>query len=952
MARVHSGSIIQASTFKKNDASPLDDRAVVENKSDLITSSVWTVNNTDTRYEGMLVFVEGVSTPSEKGVYVLTNGLSPNTDESWLKLQNGSGTDTWRGIYVGDILHVGTGTETKAMNFSAGPNVTIAYEAAGTSSGQSGSNEFFNIKLSASNTASAADDILHGSNSGTQITYAPYPSATATTEWINNNGGKIYLGANNPTQTNRLNYNGYFYANKLYSGGTEVKVKQTAVTSPTASGNATSFIDAISQDTNGNITVTKKSLGMATTTAVGGIKVGNVITTPSNASTTDTDTEKRYAVLIDKDGLAYANVPWTDTTYSLPLAANGTLGGIQIGYTQSGKNYPVQLSNEKAYVNVPWTDTTYSSGNEITVNSSNNINHDVKLSSAFTGTTSSTTISGFGGSDTIKVPTLSINQYGHVTSASEASITITMPESKILAYTAPTYPTNHISSTYQSIITNNAIAVNTSYDNAFNKLDNKIAGLTQELITDIEDETRYYAKCSTATASGTLQMSALIVENRGFILLNGTKIDVYFQNTQTQTRGKLRIEGSNGYSEYKELIYENDFFNTSLINSGTTLALVYDSGSITIGGTVYTGFFRVVGGVGGGGSTWRNVKVKTSPDSTAFEVLNTASPLALTLTAGSNITLTPHVSTGSQYDGEIQIDASVPIMTGATISSGGQSGIVPAPTSGDVSKYLCGDGTWKNVSSVDAFKCMGMHYLIDTNLRDRYRPFNALCKLFKDIFNNGTSNDTHTYVNAFIREDSSTSAGHIPLGAIILLYGMYLIENNSESGRFVYETNCQTGYPNYIVCDNETADMWGGSSCTTSQLLTDCQIFLVTGNWNGQLPTDTVEYNASQAGQSNNYTGSPINIPSIGGGNGSNIWHKYTFNFTNVAQGELYNTHLTQITKFINAIRNDGDAEYEFKTSFSGGSLSFFNNNFTGSIPGMLVTVHHESSVGYDAHQF
>lgn len=40
----------------------------------------------------------------------------------------------------------------------------------------------------------------------------------------------------------------------------------------------------------------------------------------------------------------------------LPLAKDGTRGGIQIGYAASGKNYAVQLSNEKAYVNVPWTD--------------------------------------------------------------------------------------------------------------------------------------------------------------------------------------------------------------------------------------------------------------------------------------------------------------------------------------------------------------------------------------------------------------------------------------------------------------------------------------------------------------------------------------------------------------------------------------------------------------------
>lgn len=45
--------------------------------------------------------------------------------------------------------------------------------------------------------------------------------------------------------------------------------------------------------------------------------------------------------------------------YSLPLAADGTRGGIQVGYAANGRNYPVQLSGEKAYVNIPWTDTTY-----------------------------------------------------------------------------------------------------------------------------------------------------------------------------------------------------------------------------------------------------------------------------------------------------------------------------------------------------------------------------------------------------------------------------------------------------------------------------------------------------------------------------------------------------------------------------------------------------------------
>ncbi len=56
------------------------------------------------------------------------------------------------------------------------------------------------------------------------------------------------------------------------------------------------------------------------------------------------------------------NIEHYANNYSLPLAANSTRGGIQLGYTANGRNYPVQLSGEKAYVNVPWTDTntTYS----------------------------------------------------------------------------------------------------------------------------------------------------------------------------------------------------------------------------------------------------------------------------------------------------------------------------------------------------------------------------------------------------------------------------------------------------------------------------------------------------------------------------------------------------------------------------------------------------------------
>lgn len=59
--------------------------------------------------------------------------------------------------------------------------------------------------------------------------------------------------------------------------------------------------------------------------------------------------------------------------YVLPVATSSALGGIMIGYTENGKNYPVELSNNKAFVNVPWTDTKVTQAAAISTNASYNL---------------------------------------------------------------------------------------------------------------------------------------------------------------------------------------------------------------------------------------------------------------------------------------------------------------------------------------------------------------------------------------------------------------------------------------------------------------------------------------------------------------------------------------------------------------------------------------------------
>lgn len=67
---------------------------------------------------------------------------------------------------------------------------------------------------------------------------------------------------------------------------------------------------------------------------------------------------KNYPVQIDNTNKAYVYVPWTDTDtkYSLPTATDNVLGGIKIGFKQdnANHNYPIVLNtSNQAYVNVP-----------------------------------------------------------------------------------------------------------------------------------------------------------------------------------------------------------------------------------------------------------------------------------------------------------------------------------------------------------------------------------------------------------------------------------------------------------------------------------------------------------------------------------------------------------------------------------------------------------------------
>lgn len=135
------------------------------------------------------------------------------------------------------------------------------------------------------------------------------------------------------------------------------KTKQTAKTSPTASGTTTAFIDTISQDENGVITATKKNIQSATTQQAGIVQLNNTLTsTATNQAATanvvklTNDKFADYSLISHVHDQYLTAVPSDYKTYS---ETQQTLSGD--GYAtqdQLNEKSTVSVDNVKADVNL------------------------------------------------------------------------------------------------------------------------------------------------------------------------------------------------------------------------------------------------------------------------------------------------------------------------------------------------------------------------------------------------------------------------------------------------------------------------------------------------------------------------------------------------------------------------------------------------------------------------
>lgn len=240
----------------------------------------------------------------------------------------------------------------------------------------------------------------------------------------------------------------------------------------------------------------------------------------------------------------YATQSWvTSQGYltSIPVATSSAYGGIQIGYTTSGKNYAVQLSNGKAYVNVPWTDTntTYTSGTNISISGTTiNCTYSYSLPTATSSVLGGVKV---GSNITLSSGTISLSK-SNVTSAlgftpaNVNEIPIALPNPYALTINGTSYTgssavsinTARILST--STLSSSTVSAGYSYNNTLSRTISSLSGFSSSNPDSVIISTARLA----FTASNAIKMD-------GLADLSGT---YYIYCLSYMANGKVAVNGA------------------------------------------------------------------------------------------------------------------------------------------------------------------------------------------------------------------------------------------------------------------------------------------------------------------------------------------------------------------------------------------------------------------------
>ena len=388
-----------------------DDRDVKPNTTGIGASGVKAIKAFFTTFNGM--------TGSSGGAYQDMIALDTYSDSSGggpsaMTFSKGASVGSpqmyiWKGAYGGTTW--GTGQRVFADNYHPNADtLTTARTIAGTSfNGSANINISYNNLINKPTIPTNNNQLTNG---------AGYVTTDTNTTYSVGDGG---LTQKNFTTTLKSKLDGIATSANNYSlpaassstrGGVKIGYTESGRYYPVELSSEKMFVHVPWVDTNTNTTysvgdggLTQKNFTTTLKSKLDGIATSaNNYSLPAGSSSTRggfkigyTESGRYYPVEVSSEKM-FVHVPWVDTNtnttysvgdggltqknftttlkskldgiatsannYSLPAGSSSTRGGFKIGYTESGKNYPVEVSSEKMYVNVPWSDsnTTYSVG--------------------------------------------------------------------------------------------------------------------------------------------------------------------------------------------------------------------------------------------------------------------------------------------------------------------------------------------------------------------------------------------------------------------------------------------------------------------------------------------------------------------------------------------------------------------------------------------------------------
>ena len=219
----------------------------------------------------------------------------------------------------------------------------------------------------------------------------------------------------------------------------------------------------------------------------------------------------------------YATQNWvTSQGYltSIPAATSSTYGGIQIGYTTSGRNYAVQLSNGKAYVYVPWTDSLPTATSSVLGG--------VKIGSNITVSSGTISLSKANVTSALGFTPANVNDIPEIPIALPNPYALTINGTSYTGSSAVSINTARILST--STLSSSTVSAGYSYNNTLSRTISSLSGFSSSNPDSVIISTARLA----FTASNAIKMN-------GLADLSGT---YYIYCLSYMANGKVAVNGA------------------------------------------------------------------------------------------------------------------------------------------------------------------------------------------------------------------------------------------------------------------------------------------------------------------------------------------------------------------------------------------------------------------------